>query len=79
MISDQEIRSKLGDRNRSPLRMDDLHLDHALRERGLIGGQPLVATMIEPEPIEVHSRVEIIERSPYAHPKIIENDYRGGV
>ena len=78
LISDQEIRSKLADRNRSPLRLEDLHLDHCLRERGFIGGQPIVEPLAEPElPLEMHSRVEIINHSPYPHPSIVEHDYRG--
>lgn len=81
MISDQEIRSKLGDRNRSPLRLEDLHLDHDLRERGIVGAgvvhhaPPMV---IEEEYIgDPYSRVQYIGSSPFPHQKAANRDYRG--
>lgn len=68
MLSDQEIRNKLGDRNRSPLRLDDLHLDHDLKERGIVGTQvphppPL---LVEEDFIsDPYSRVKFIGSSPF--------------
>lgn len=65
MQSDQEIRNKLADRNRSPLRLADLRLQHELRPPGPVG-----RPVIEPDLItEPHSRVEVVIRSPYGPPR----------
>lgn len=74
LVSDAEIRGKLKDRNRSPLRLEDLHLKHDLRARGLLG-RPIA----EPDlPIEPHSRVEVIMQSPYpGPPRRVEQEFRG--
>lgn len=83
LVSDGDIRAKLADRNRSPLRMEDLHLKHSvpIRRVGPPPGQPPI--------VEPHSRVEVVEYSPNpesrggrplndTHPRFADpQDYRG--
>ena len=66
LASDQEIRSKLLDRNRSPLRLTDLHLDHDLERKGIVA-RPIFDRASQKD----FSRVEVVPNIPRAP------EYRG--